>query len=242
MEWFRHYHGLCKDEKLTAAAMAAGVTHCVAVAAWCYVLEHGSATRRRGDVTECHARHCAIALRIDVTEATEILGAFVSEGLITDGQITNWDKLQFASDSSAERTKKWRERNSLEVVGQPDTPTPATPKTSRKRTVTTGDVTETSRDAPEQSRTDKKEDRGEREKRVRSLDELTIDDELSDLARTEGRNAERELKQFTDNCRSKEKTYKDYRSAFRNWLRSPYGKPLVTPDVRARRPFGHGDL
>ena len=37
MEWFRHYHGLCKDEKLTSAAMTAGVSHCVAVAAWCCV-------------------------------------------------------------------------------------------------------------------------------------------------------------------------------------------------------------
>lgn len=154
MEWFRHYHGLCKDEKLTAAAMSAGVSHCTAVAAWCYVLEHASSARRRGDVTECHARHCAIALRIEVAEADAILAAFAAEGMIAGGKVAKWEKRQFASDSSAERTRKWRENKALEPGPAAPDPSAKPRRTSRKNGVTSCDVTGTSRDAPEQNRTD----------------------------------------------------------------------------------------
>lgn len=239
MDWFRHYHGLCKDEKLTAAAMSAGVSHCVAVAAWCYVLEHASAAKRRGDVTECHARHCAIALRIEVDEADRILRAFSSEGLIENGFVANWEKRQFASDSSAERTKKWREKNKLAEAGEDL-------GTSPKRKVTKRDVTGTSRDAPEQNRTEQKEDRGTASKRVRTLDELVLDEELISLAKAERRDAARELEKFRDSCVAKGREYKDYRAGFRTWLRSPYGREPATapgqsgPGLKIASGYGFG--
>lgn len=56
-------------------------------------------------------------------------------------------------------------------------------------------------------------------KRVRSIRDLEVDDELRDFARQNGKSAEHELGKFADYCGSKGKAYKDYRAAFRNWLR-----------------------
>lgn len=59
-------------------------------------------------------------------------------------------------------------------------------------------------------------------KRVKSLDSLTVDDELRAWAKTEFPNSDpdRALGAFRDYCKAKGRKYKDYRAALRNWIRT----------------------
>lgn len=124
MEWFRHYHGLASDPKLTAVALTADVHHCMAVAAWCYVLEQASANVTRGNVTGLSAKVMAIGLRVSLPEAERLIKALEEEGLILpDGSVKAWEKRQRKSDTSADRVRKWREKKADETpVTKPETP------------------------------------------------------------------------------------------------------------------------
>lgn len=67
---------------------------------------------RCGDVTvTLRDDEIAFHLRISDTELEETKALFVAKGFIDSGwNITNWEKRQFASDSSAARTKAYRDR------------------------------------------------------------------------------------------------------------------------------------
>lgn len=56
-------------------------------------------------------------------------------------------------------------------------------------------------------------------KRVRSLDEVTVDAEAEAIARAHGVDPHEELAKFRDWYRAHGKTLKDYRAGFHNWLR-----------------------
>lgn len=124
MEWFRHYHGLASDPKLTSVALTAEVHHCIAVAAWCFVLEHASSNATRGKVSDLSAKVMAIGLRINKAEAERLIAAFTEEGLIlADGSVRAWEKRQKRSDTSVERVRKWREKRVTEAgVTNDETP------------------------------------------------------------------------------------------------------------------------
>lgn len=124
MEWFRHYHGLASDPKLTSVALTAEVHHCIAVAAWCFVLEHASGNDARGNTVGISAKVMAIGLRITMAEADRLLIAFADEGMILpDGSVKAWEKRQKRSDTSADRVRKWREKRVTEApVTNDETP------------------------------------------------------------------------------------------------------------------------
>ncbi|EJN06468.1 hypothetical protein [Herbaspirillum sp. YR522] len=53
----------------------------------------------------------AFQLRISDVELVDTKALFIKKGFIDDAwEVLNWEKRQFASDSSAERTRAWRER------------------------------------------------------------------------------------------------------------------------------------
>jgi hypothetical protein len=56
-------------------------------------------------------------------------------------------------------------------------------------------------------------------KRVSSLADLAVDDDLREFGSEHGKSADAEIGRFADYCRAKGKTYRDYRAAFKNWLR-----------------------
>lgn len=156
MEWFRHYHGMASDPKLTSVALTAEVHHCIAVAAWCFILEHASGGATRGNVSDLSAKVMAIGLRITKSEAERLLAAFMEDGLILpDGSVKAWEKRQKRSDTSAERVRRWREKRVTEAaVTNGETPqgsdvTPHPPS---------GNVTSSAR--TEQNRTDSTPVRG----------------------------------------------------------------------------------
>jgi hypothetical protein len=222
MEWFRHYDGLSTDPKLTLVGQLAGVHRCFAVAAWCYVLEHAnkqmarnvsetlSDTQCNGDETfrgfcgNINSRLMAISLGIAPEEVSQLLDAMREVGMIANDRISAWNKRQFSSDDAYARVKRFREK----ARNVPDTDDETFQKRPRDRT--------------EQNR--KSRGATDSGKRVSAIDALEIDDELRALAKDQRRDPIAELQKFRDGCAAKGRTYKDYRAAFRNWLRSPYGR------------------
>lgn len=110
MKWFRSYHGMCDDPKLTAVAMTAGVHHCFAVAAWQAVLEHASMQDDRGSIAGLDAMTIAIRIRIELPQATAIMTAMRHLGMIDDARVIAWVKRQKASDDGAKRIAEWRKK------------------------------------------------------------------------------------------------------------------------------------
>jgi len=73
--------------------------------------------------------------------------------------------------------------------------------------------------------TERKKEKG----RARTLSDLELDDDLRSIAAENQRDPEREIIQFRDYCQSHGKPYKDYRAAFRTWLRNDFGKQSKPP-------------
>ena len=129
--WYRAYEGTVTDAKLAEAAAVADVSRAVSIAAWHALLESATAVNNCGSY-ETTPRRVSIIL-CEPTDAVEALFAAYAEiGLIKDGVILSWKKRQHESDSSAERTRKWREKKARETAECDG-----------------GDGDETSRDAPE---------------------------------------------------------------------------------------------
>lgn len=144
MDWFRHYHGLSSDPKLRLVARSASVPTPFAIAAWCALLEHASSHDDRGSVEGMSAELLAMTVDIAEDDAERLLAGFRKRGMITT-RVLAWERRQVSSDSSAERTKRWRERKAL-----------ADCDTSRD--VTCDDVTSrTEQSRTEQIREDKKD-------------------------------------------------------------------------------------
>jgi hypothetical protein len=56
-------------------------------------------------------------------------------------------------------------------------------------------------------------------KRVRSLDDVVVDEEAAEIVKGKGVDAFAELPRYRDHYRSRGKVLKDYRAGFHNWLR-----------------------
>lgn len=160
MDWYRRYHGTCADPKIRLVARAAKVPTPYAIAAWDAVLEHASAHDDRGSVEGMSVDLLAVTIDCDEDEAARLLAAFTSRQMLIGGRVAAWEKRQSPSDSSTERTRKWRERRKAEASGAERD---ATRDAGDVVTERHGDVTETPGDVKcddvtgrvEQNRVDK---------------------------------------------------------------------------------------
>lgn len=110
MDWYRRYHGTCRDEKIEIVAQEAGLPRPYAIAGWDGVLEYASQQPERGSTEGLDARRLAITIGCSLDEASKLLVAFEAVGLIVDGQVAKWKDRQFQSDTSTERVKRFREK------------------------------------------------------------------------------------------------------------------------------------
>ena len=209
MKWLRWYHGSVTDPKFAIVAQRAKTTRANVISVWAYLLETASQANKRGDVTRCDAEDVAVTLDVKTPIVDAILDAMRSKKLIENGRLAGWDKRQpKREDNSRERTRLYRARK--------------TPVTHCDAPVTRCD------DRGEEKRGESsKGGVGEKRptKRIRSLDALTIDEEVRAWSKAEApdENADKELGAFTDWCRSKDKRFKDYRAGLRNWIRKAQG-------------------
>jgi hypothetical protein len=129
--WYRAYEGTVTDAKLAEAAVVADVSRAVSIAAWHCLLESAAAINNCGSY-EVTPRRVSIILCEAPTAVEALFAAYSEIGLIKDGVVLSWKKRQHESDSSTERTRKWREKKRQETAECGG-----------------GDGDETSRDAPE---------------------------------------------------------------------------------------------
>jgi hypothetical protein len=106
--WYRAYEGTVADPKLAEAAMVAGCSRSVAVAAWHLILEKAAVAMDSGRF-DCSPRLVAVALGEPLLAMEALVSAFADIGLTCDGRVTAWERRQYESDRSAGRTAKWRE-------------------------------------------------------------------------------------------------------------------------------------
>lgn len=130
MMWLRWYTGTVNDPKWRIVAQRANVRvgDCVAVWAWLLEIAKDSA----GDVSRADSEEGAVVLGYKAVAVRAILDAMTERGLISGGQIANWNKRQpKREDGSAERAKAWRDANKgLRLVKDADEepgPFPLTP-------------------------------------------------------------------------------------------------------------------
>jgi hypothetical protein len=130
--WYRAYEGTVTDGKLTEAALVAGVSRSVSIAAWHCLLE-SAAVRNNCGGYETSARRIASILCEPLERIEALVAAYEEIGLVGEGAVKAWRKRQFQSDDSKERVAKHRAKKRQETAD--------TGKRNAHETPGNGDVT-----------------------------------------------------------------------------------------------------
>ena len=112
MQWYRRYHGSCRDPKLEKAARRAGVPRPYAIAAWEAICEVASQAVERGSVHALDSEELAIMIGCETAEAVTLIDGFNAVGLLQADRIAGWDDRQYASDHSTGRVRRHRGKRS----------------------------------------------------------------------------------------------------------------------------------
>lgn len=127
--WYRAYEGTVTDAKLGEAALIAGCSRSVAIAAWHCLLE-SAAVRNNCGSFDATPRRVAVILCETPAQIETLFAAFEEIGLIGDGAVRAWKRRQFQSDDSKERVRKHRAKKRQETanvtVGNGDVTLPYT--------------------------------------------------------------------------------------------------------------------
>lgn len=113
--WYRAYAGTVTDAKLGEAAMIAGCSRSVSIAAWHCLLE-GAAERNNCGSHDLTSRRVAVILCEPLASIDALLGAFDELGMVKGGAVSSWKKRQFQSDDSAPRVAKHRAKKRRETA------------------------------------------------------------------------------------------------------------------------------
>lgn len=107
--WYRAYEGTVSDPKLAEAALIAGCSRSVAVAAWHLTLEN-AATVNDGGRIDIPTRRIAAALCEPLAVVGTLVEAFTAIGLVTGSHVTAWDDLKGSLRPSAAEWATIRDR------------------------------------------------------------------------------------------------------------------------------------
>lgn len=121
--WFRHYAGLCRDEKLVSVAIKAKQTVERVVWVYCAILESAAEIDEDGRYSFDTAE-VAYFLRADEDHILAIVAALQAYGRLAEGCVVKWSNRQFSSDRSKDRVAAYRERKRAEGV-RPDNNVPS---------------------------------------------------------------------------------------------------------------------
>jgi len=146
--WYRAYEGTVTDAKIGEAALVAGCTRSVAIAAWHCLLESCTVAQRGGEF-DTTPRRVAVILAEPPATIEALFAAFTEIGMIGNGAVTAWKQRQFESDTSTERSRKHRERKRSgdATLQQRDEALPNGGESSQQRDATPPDTyTETDTD------------------------------------------------------------------------------------------------
>ena len=117
MHWFRWYTGTATDPKFLVVARLSGQNVAAVVAVWAMLLERASDgvtqcdASKRGYITGFDSESADTLLGLEDGATEQILGALRKKNLLDGDKVTSWEKRQpKREDSSAERTRAYRER------------------------------------------------------------------------------------------------------------------------------------
>jgi len=112
--WYRAYAGMARDDKLVRVALKAKQPIERVVWIWCAILE-SAAELDDGGRYDIDIGEVAYFLRADEADISNILDALCDIKRVASGFVVNWGDRQFQSDRSAERQKRYRERQKQET-------------------------------------------------------------------------------------------------------------------------------
>lgn len=107
--WYRAYEGTVTDAKLGEVALIAECSRSVAIAAWHCILE-SAASVNDGGRFDTTPRRVAVILGEKPAIIEAVMAELTALGMIADGAICAWQKRQYESDSSTERSRKHRQQ------------------------------------------------------------------------------------------------------------------------------------
>jgi hypothetical protein len=105
--WYRAYEGTCTDPKLAEAALDAGCSRSVAIAAWHLILENACAINDGGRL-DISPRRIAAALCEPLATIEMLHSSIVAIGLTDGSHVSAWKRRQYESDSSTDRSRRHR--------------------------------------------------------------------------------------------------------------------------------------
>jgi hypothetical protein len=114
--WFRHYAGLCRDDKLVSAAIKAKQPVERVVWVWAAILESAAEIDDDGRYS-LDLAEVAYFLRADESDLVRIVECLETLGRLNAGRVVKWGNRQFKSDRSAERVAAHRERKRADGNG-----------------------------------------------------------------------------------------------------------------------------
>jgi hypothetical protein len=239
MQWFRHYSGLARDEKLVAVAVKSKQPIERVVWVWCAILESASAVEDGGRY-EFDTAEAAYFLRASEDDISFILHGLTDAERVAEGRVVKWGYRQYHSDRSRERQAAYRERRRVQKSGC-DVQTEVSDVTlpSRDAVVTAQDTDTDTEIERKKLKLLPKEKRG-----TRIPEDFEPDSSCHALAEKllfDIPESQTEFDKFMDYWRSKpgkDGTKLDWQATFKNWLRNaaerkPRNGKSPKPDSRA---------
>ena len=117
MNWWRAYHGISNNAKLSVVAAKSGATRSEVGWIWVILLDYASQSEDRGSVEGLDIERIAFMAEMEVTRVESIVEVMIQKGLIENGRLTSWDRRQPDRErfdpTSADRVRRHRERNAM---------------------------------------------------------------------------------------------------------------------------------
>jgi hypothetical protein len=113
--WYRAYEGTVTDPKLAEAALVAGCSRSVAVAAWHLHLENAATINDSGRI-DLPPLRIAAALCEPLAVIEALVAAFAATGIVRDSHVVSWNRRQYLGDHSAERVRRHRAKKTAETL------------------------------------------------------------------------------------------------------------------------------
>lgn len=107
--WFRHYAGMMRDEKLVRVSIKSKQTIERVLWVWGAILESAAEIDEDGRY-DFDTAEAAYFLRADEDDILAIVASLEAAGRLDKGVVAKWGTRQFSSDRSAERQRRYRER------------------------------------------------------------------------------------------------------------------------------------
>lgn len=206
-QWFRMYSEFASDPKVQSMSEVLQRRYVMLL---CMRCSNVLATLRNDEL--------AYALVISEAELQETKDAFVAKGLVSDTwDIAGWDKRQYVSDSSTERSRKLREdrkRQCNVAATEMHRPQITDTDTDKERAKSLKDIP-----------ADKPQAKRKRSIKTSLPDGFTISDSVKDWASANGHHSiQQHFEYFVSAAQAKGYTYADWDAALKNAIRSNWAK------------------